>query len=77
MFTPNCLMHWEKMSRRENPTRSIAINNFLKLFKRLEVKKLEAKSKARRSIAPSFLLNSVHENYNRLHNKELNTNPVD
>ena len=30
-----------------------------------------------KTIAPSFLLNSIHENYNRLHNKELNTNPVE
>ena len=30
-----------------------------------------------KTIALSFLLNSVHENYNRLHNKELDTNPVE
>ena len=49
-FMPNRLMHWDEMCRRGNPTRSIAINNFLKLLKRLEVKKLGVESKARRAM---------------------------
>ena len=49
-FMPNHLMHWDKMGRRGNPTRSIAINNFIKLLKKLEVKKLGVESKARRAM---------------------------
>ena len=50
-FMPNRLMHWDEMSKRGNPTRSIAINNFIKLLKKLEVKKLGVQSKARRAMA--------------------------
>ena len=49
-FMPNRLMHWDEMSKRGNPTRSIAINNFIKLLKKLEVKKLGVQSKARRAM---------------------------
>ena len=48
---PNCVIHSDKMSKRGNPTRSIAMNNFIKLFKKLEVKKLGVQLKARRAIA--------------------------
>ena len=43
-------MYWDKMGRRGNPTRSIAINNFIKLLKKLEVKKLGVELKARRAM---------------------------
>ena len=49
-FMPNRLMHWDEMSKRGNPTRSIAINNFIKLLKKLEVNKLGVQSKARRAM---------------------------
>ena len=50
LFMRNRLMPWDKMGRRGNPTRSFATNNFLKLLKRLEVKKLGVESKARRAM---------------------------
>ena len=49
-FMPNQLIGWNVQTKQENPMKSVAVNNMIKIFKKLEVRKLGVSSQAKRQL---------------------------